>query len=332
MSIRVLTATIALLALGCSPKEKADKRGPLVAKGKGVAVTADEFRAKLDEQPPMVRARYTTLERKKELIENLVRFELLAQEALAQKLDQDPEVRETLRKVLVQKLVRKAFDEKEAAAAVPEPEARKYYDEHLDEFQRPERLRLSLIALRAEKGATDRAKKGEAARKLYARLKSEGQKNPVLFSSLARDASEDAGSRAGGGDLGYRTREELEQQWSKEVAAAAFALKDPGQESAVVESPQGFFLLKLGARQPGMSRSFEEVKPQLLARVGREKRTRDFDEYVKELRAKAGVEIVDAELEKIAVSVPPVPPTPAQGPLGPQGGAGSAAGQSGVMR
>jgi len=134
----------------------------------------------------------------------------------------------------------------------------------------------------------------------------------VLASPETRGRSRSS-SKAAGGDLGYRTRDELEKQWSREVAAAAFALKDPGQESAVVESPQGFFLLKLGARQPGMSRSFEEVKPQLLARAGREKRTRDFDEYVKKLREKAGVEIVDAELEKIAVSAPAAPPVPAAG-------------------
>jgi len=83
-----------------------------------------------------------------------------------------------------------------------------------------------------------------------------------------------------------------------------------GQDSPIVESAQGFHLLKLAARQPGHDRKFEEVKGQLLARIGRESRTKEFDEYVKKLREKASIKIDDAELEKIAVSSVS-PPTPA---------------------
>jgi peptidyl-prolyl cis-trans isomerase C len=304
---------VAASLLACSRGDA--KKGPVVARGDGVTVTAEEFKAKLDEQSPFIRSRYNTLERKKEFLENLIRFEVLAAEAKAQKLDKDPEVQATLKKIMVQKLVRQAFDEKDAAQA-SEGDAKKYYEEHQDEFVKPERVRLSQIFLKAEKGSAERARKAADAKKVYAKLKAEA-KNPLAFSNAARDASDDFGSKAAGGDLGYRTRDELSKQWGSEVASAAFALKDVGQESAIVESAQGFHILKLAARQPGMNRGFEEAKAQIVARIGREKRTRDFDEYVKKLRAKADVKIDDAELDKIAVSGAPAAAPGLPAPSGP---------------
>jgi peptidyl-prolyl cis-trans isomerase C len=301
MRHQAIAVGVALAAItACSKGEK----GPVVASGSGFVVTADEFKAKLEEQSPFVRSRYTTLERKKEFLENIIRFKVLAAEAARRKLDQDPEVQETLRKIMVQKLVRQSFDDK-GAKDVPDAEVRSYYDAHLAEFQQPERVRVSMILLRADKGSPQRAGKGEAARKAFARLKAESAKGPLVFSSLARDISEDPATKAAGGDLGFRTHEELEKQWSKEVADAAFALKAVGQESSIVEAPQGFFLLKLGARQPGVHRTYEELRPQLAARIARERRTADFDAFVKNLRASADVKVNDAELDKVAVAAVP---------------------------
>jgi peptidyl-prolyl cis-trans isomerase C len=156
----------------------------------------------------------------------------------------------------------------------------------------------------------ERAKKAADAKKLYAKLKADEAKNPLAFANLARDASDDLASKSAGGDLGFRSRDEIEKQWGHEVAAAALSLKDPGQESGLVEGPQGFHIVKLGRRQPALNRPFEEVKAQLVARIGRERRTKDFDEYVKKLREKADVKVDDAELEKVVVTSAPAGATP----------------------
>jgi len=208
---------------------------------------------------------------------------------------------------MVQRLVRRSFDEA-GAGAPSEQGAREFYEGHRDEFVKPERLRLSQILLRAEKGSAQRAARAAEARRLLARLEAEGQRNPLLFASLAREVSEDAETRSSGGDLGYRSREELEGVGSKALAGAAFALRNPGDESGVVETDLGFHILKLTARQPALNRSFEDVKAELVARIGREQRTKAFDAFVKKLREKAKVEIADAELDKIPVSPAVAPP------------------------
>src|SRR5512147_2020752 len=126
MSRRILLIGLCAAALACSKSN--DKKGPLVAKGNGIAITADEFKARLDEQSPFIRARYTTLDRKKEFLDSLIRFEVLAHEAEKQGLAKDPDVQNTLKKIMVQKLVQKNFQDQAGANDIPEPELQKYYD------------------------------------------------------------------------------------------------------------------------------------------------------------------------------------------------------------
>jgi peptidyl-prolyl cis-trans isomerase C len=106
---RILVLGLCAAALACSQQSGPKKTGPAVAKGNGITITADEFKARLDEQSPFIRARYSTLERKKEFLDNLIRFEVLAKEAERQGLAKDPDVQMTLKKIMVQKLVQKSF-------------------------------------------------------------------------------------------------------------------------------------------------------------------------------------------------------------------------------
>jgi peptidyl-prolyl cis-trans isomerase C len=318
-SYKLLAVTLCLAA-ACS---RDGKSGPTVAKGDGVVITAGEFKKKLDEQSPFIRSRFASIERKKEFLESLIRFELLAAEAERQDLEKDPEVRESLRKLMVQRLLRKNFDEKEQPDAVPEEKLREYYDSHKEEFDRPERVRVAQILFRADRGSPDRARKGAEAAKALARVRGETRSNPLAFANVARDVSDDVTTRTSGGDLGYRTREELAETLGREPADAAFALKSDGQETSIVESAIGFHLLKLTARQPAVKRPFEEVKAQLASRVSREERTRSLDAFLKKLREKADIKIDAAELEKIPVdaapSIPAAPnaPYPSSGPVPP---------------
>ena len=83
---RVLVATgfaVVLAISGCKPTPPAgqQKSGPAVAQGEGVVVTVAEFEARLNEQSPFLRQRYQNLDRKKEFLDSLVKFEILANAA-----------------------------------------------------------------------------------------------------------------------------------------------------------------------------------------------------------------------------------------------------------
>jgi peptidyl-prolyl cis-trans isomerase C len=145
---------VATLALACSKREDdagspGAPQGPVLARGRGIAVTEADFRAKLAEQSPFARAYDGTMERKKELLETVIRFELLAKEAEEQGLDRDPEVRAAARRIMVQKLLRKRLDEKDGTPGAPaarEQRAR-LLEEHVRELRERAGVTVDLPAL-----------------------------------------------------------------------------------------------------------------------------------------------------------------------------------------
>ncbi len=305
--IRRILFVVAAVSLAACGNSGPKKTGPAVATGKDITITADEFKARLDEQSPFIRARYNTLERKKEFLDNLVRFEVLAEEAKRQKLDQDPEVQLTLRKIMVQKLVQRSFQDGVAGKELPDAELQKYYDEHKDEFVRPRKARVAAIVLNAPAGTPERAKKVALAQKAIAKVKAEEKKNPMAFQQAVGEFTEDAASKGVSGDLGFKSAEELEKSFGKELATAAFTLK-AGETSGVIQGTQGVYVIRLAGVQEELSRSFDQVKAQISQKLSREKRTKEFDELVKKLRDEAKVTIDDKALEAVVVTAPPAGP------------------------
>jgi peptidyl-prolyl cis-trans isomerase C len=302
---RALAATgiaVVLALSGCKPTPPgAPKSGPAVAQGDGVVVTAAEFKARLDEQSPFLRQRYQSLDRKKEFLDSLVKFEVLAHAAEKEGLQNDPDVQMTVKKAMVQKLVSKRFAEGDASKEISDAEVQKFYDEHKDDFVKPARVRVAGVLVAATD--KDRALKGAQAKKLVAQVKAAGKKDPQAFQALARASSDDVATKASGGDLGFRSQEEFGKQYGPSFAAAAFATKDG--EDVVTETEQGFWIIRVTGRQEGITRTVDQVKPQVQSRLQREKRTKEFDEYVKKLREEAKVVVNEAELEKVVVSAAP---------------------------
>src|SRR5262249_52993239 len=82
-----------------------------------------------------------------------------AAEALARGMDKDPEVLESTKKIIVQKLTRDEFDGRVKLTDVTDADLQKYFEEHKGEDQKPEMARVSdiVIAFGADKA---KAKKG----------------------------------------------------------------------------------------------------------------------------------------------------------------------------
>ncbi len=144
------------------------------------------------------------------------------------------------------------------------PEAVKtYYDGHLAEFQLPEQVRAEYVALSADALAAletvseadlrawydsnmrgkfeERAAAKKKAEDLLAQLRAE----PDKFAALAKQYSQDPGSKDNGGDLGFFARGAM----IKPFEETAFKLK-PGQMSGIVETDFGFHIIKLTAIKP----------------------------------------------------------------------------------
>ncbi len=150
-------------------------------------------------------------------------------------------------------------------------EALKYFEEHRGEFGQPEERRASHILISASATASNEEKGVARARaeQLLAQIK----QAPQRFAELARQHSQDPGSAANGGDLGFFARNMM----VKAFEDAVFQMK-PEEISDLVETDHGFHIIQLSAIKSAKLVSFDEVRSQVQQEVKKEKAAKTFGE------------------------------------------------------
>lgn len=308
---------------GAEPSQLSpEQRAKELAKIDTFVITLGEFEDRLLKQSPYIRHRYATRERKKEFLDNMVRFELMAKEAMSKGYDKDPEVVRTMKQVMIQKLIRNDFEKQLKPEDIAEAELKTYYDGHLREYNTPEQVRASHILVKFPPNATAAQKEAAKARAAGLLDESKKAKDATAFAELAKKHSDDTGSKALGGDLRYFSKTEEGGTMVKEFSDAAFKLAKANDTSPLVETRYGYHIIRLADRRPAQTRNFDSVKRQIQNRLYREKRTKMFDDFVKNLRAKAQVNINEVLLDDIKIN--PNPPATPGGKPGAPGAPGAA--------
>ena len=175
--------------------------------------------------------------------------------------------------------------------SVAQTDIRNFYDKEKSNpkleslFVEPERVRASHILINARSrqianqlgGSAqlvrdETRKRRERAAEILSRVRAGAD-----FARLARENSDDPGTRASGGDLGLFTRNTHTERFDE----AAFNLK-PGQTSQIIETDYGFHIIKVAEHRPSRVRSFDEtrsaIEQQLLARARAEHLSRWLEE------------------------------------------------------
>lgn len=155
--------------------------------------------------------------------------------------------------------------------SVPEEKLREYYAQNEARYSTPEERRASHILVMADKSAP--AEKREAAKAKAEQLLAEVKQNPGAFAELAKKHSEDPGSAASGGDLGFFGR----QAMVKPFADTVFSMK-PGEVSDVVETDYGYHIIRLHEVRGGDKKPFEAVKAQIEEEVRRQLAQQEYAE------------------------------------------------------
>lgn len=142
-----------------------------------------------------------------------------------------------------------------------------YYDENAQTlFHSEELVHARHILIQAPKGGDPETAKAaeEKIKSVAAELKAGGD-----FAKLAAEYSQDPGSAANGGDLGWFGRNRM----VKPFEDVAFSLK-PGEVSDVFRTDYGFHIMKVEERQPERTRPFEEVRMEAANRYAEDQAAR----------------------------------------------------------
>ncbi|MFO0725714.1 MAG: peptidylprolyl isomerase [Myxococcota bacterium] len=264
--------------------------GPAVAKIGAVTLTTDEIAKRAGAQGPVMAERMKDPEKRKEFLDQQIKMELLTQEGWDRGFASRPEVIAEMKKAIVQRFVSEELDKRAQNIAVSESELAAAYQAHFAEYNKPETIRLSQI-VRAVATPAERKQAHSLLEKLKAEvLAGEKQNRPSAFAEAARANSQDPGTKNGGGDLPFMSREELTKLYGPDVAAAAFDKANVG-DMVIADAENASLLLKKTGQRRAVQKSLEQVKPQLHARISRDKRAQIFDALVEELKAKRHVEV-----------------------------------------
>jgi peptidyl-prolyl cis-trans isomerase C len=298
----------------------AEQASKVLAKVGDTTITVGQFAERLATQSPYLRARYQNADRRREFLDNMIEFELLAIEAKKQGFDKKPDVDRAKKQKMVQKLMKTLFDEKGGQVSdVTEAEIGAYFEQHKDEYQKPEQVRASHIVFK------DKALAQRVLKQLLA-----APEDMQLFRKLAEQYNQDPTTRDRAGDLRFFSRPDQktkdESGVPEAVRIAALGLKKVGDiNKSLVESPQGLHIVKLTARRDAYNRTLEEARRSIQNRIWRERREKAIDNLVNDLREKANVKENLALLDQVQVPAPVEEPQAkgregAFGPRGPHSG------------
>lgn len=281
-------------AIGChrASGSSADEAAIVATVGDTKLTVADIERL-VNEKPPYLRPRYAKPEKLKQLLDETVRFEALAEEAKRRGYDKDPDVLRTVKQQMVTKLMQKEFEAKHGPEQVSDADVARYYSEHAAEFNGTEQVRVSEISTRDEA----KAKKAYAEAKVQAGPAGADLK---AFHDLVAAYSEDEATRPTGGDLGFVAQNGT--VLPRPLVAAAFALKNVGDVSEPVSVDGGWVVLLLTQKRPGFVKTLAAASDEIRQRLSRERHDKAMVTFVEDLEKSAGVQLHEENLAKIRIA------------------------------
>ena len=322
-----VTAALLIVTLGtaCSdpPKPPAPDAGAppggltteqaarVIAKVGDRTITLGDFAATLDRMDQFDRLRYQAPERRKDLLQQLVDVELLAMEAKKRGLDQEPDTQEAIRQTLRDALLADARLALPSPAEIPADEVKAYYDEHVADYKEGERRRVSAIIMGDEKKAKDvlevakKASDATAWGKVFFENSETAPKEHL--SNVPLDLAGDLGI-VGAPDDAKGANERVPDP----VRAAAFKIAKIGEvyDGIVEVDAHHFYIVKLNGLTPGHDRTLAEADRSIRVLLLQKRTTEIEDKLEEDLRKKFKVEIDEAALAKLPLTLPGTPPAP----------------------
>jgi parvulin-like peptidyl-prolyl isomerase len=272
------------------------RRAKVFASIGDVTITVGDIEDIIASRSPYARKRLVdNPEQIKAVADARVENELFYQGAEKLGYADDPAVQQFVTQTLVKVYVRKEFEETVTPDDVPADQVAKYYDEHPEEFRRPEmrRARHILVASKAE------------AEEILKTLKTD--KN-VSFRALAKERSLDTETNVRGGDLLYFTADgnvvgrEANGIIDATLAKAAYSLGNTGQLAGPLDLGDGkWSVLELTGIRPEQVRPLEKASANIQRKLWREEREGALEALITKLRAEVKPAVYGERMDAIVL-------------------------------
>jgi peptidyl-prolyl cis-trans isomerase D len=173
-----------------------------------------------------------------------------------------------------------AFTAEQIPGGVPkatEQEVQAYYNAHQADYTVPEQSKSRHILIKYPGGAA----KSDAEAKAKAEALLKQIKGGADFADLAKKNSEDPGSGANGGDLGFARRGTMVPEFDTAIFNQKIG------DTTLVHTQFGYHIIQVEERQPAHSQSLAEVTPTIQVQLIRQKEAAAESAYAQALATEA---------------------------------------------
>lgn len=241
----------------------------VLARVNGVEITQEHLEQTLMRYPQERQSYLNTDLGRKQLLEQIISFELMYNYGKEIGLDKDAQYLAQVEVMKKEILIQSAINNALSKIGISEEEITKYYNDNKDMFMDQESVRAKHILVETIEECEQIAKEI-----------SEG----LSFEEAAERFSS-CPSGANGGDLGAFTRGRMVPEFEK----AAFEL-NIGEISGPVQTQFGYHLIKVEEKKSASVKPLEEVKNSVANTLLQEKQSSKYAELVEELTNKYTVE------------------------------------------
>lgn len=317
---------VAPVDAGDTPGLSPEQAQRVLAKVGERAITLGDYAKALDRMDQFDRLRYTTKERRKELLDAMVDAELLAEEARRRGLDKDPEVEDAVRQILRDAMLAEARKDVPAPASIPDADVRAYFERNQDKFSEPERRRVAAIVMKDKADAEKVLKEAQKAKdaKAWGELWLKHSMNAPAKPTQPLDLSGDLGI-VGPMDDSRGANPKVPDA----VRAEAFKIASVGEVAPeLIESEGRYFIVRLQGKTPPHKRTLQEADRTIRVMIIQEKMKEAEDALEAELRKKFPITIDEKALADVktpsALDKPDVSGASTRGAPGEEGDEGDA--------
>ena len=236
----------------------------------GNEITEKDLNAIISRYPQEQRGALQNEGQKKQLIEQLISFELMSKFGKEINLDQTQEYKEAMENISKEVITSMAINKILADVTVTDEEVKKYYDDNKEAFGKPATVSARHILVATEEEAT--------------KAKEEIVSGEISFGDAAMKYST-CPSNQQGGNLGEFSKGMMVPEFEEAAFNAEIgAITEP------VKTQFGYHLIMVDSKNEASVQSFDEVKDNVLNQLLKQNQHVKYDQILKELEEKYGVD------------------------------------------
>ena len=278
---------LAVLTASAAAQETAPAQQPAAEAAKPAAPDPEKVLATIDGKPiteadlalaqASVDQQYAQLppeQRRAAAFMAIMEIRLLADKAVAQGLDKDPDFQRRMA-FLESRALHSELIDKDVGAKITDQEVRARYDKQLADTPPVNEVKARHILVKSKEEADAIVKELDGG---------------AGFEKLANEHTTDPSGKTTGGDLGYFAPGQMVPEFEK----AAFALNVGQYTKEPVQSQFGWHIIKVEDKRAQQPPAFDTIKDEIRNLVFREK----YFAMVGDLRKAAKVDVTDPDLKK----------------------------------